>query len=83
MDSDLTPRYSMKRMRDEIARAKDYARREALEEAAKLAETLAWSSTETKIGDIISTERVTAKIAARKISVAIRSLAKAKEADHG
>jgi hypothetical protein len=38
MDSDLTPRYSMKRMRDEIARAKEYARREALEEATKIAD---------------------------------------------
>jgi hypothetical protein len=31
------PRYSMKRMRDEIAKAKDYARREALQEAAAIA----------------------------------------------
>lgn len=48
--------------------------REALEEAAKVAEALVWSSTETKIGDVISTERVAGKIAARKISAAIRAL---------
>lgn len=33
-DEDTRPRYSMKRMRDELAKAKAYARREAIEEAA-------------------------------------------------
>lgn len=37
-DADTRPRYSMKRMRDEIAKAKAYARAEALEEAAKVCE---------------------------------------------
>jgi hypothetical protein len=36
---DNQPRYTTKRLRDEIAKAKAYARREALEEAAKAAET--------------------------------------------
>lgn len=36
---DNQPRYTTKRLRDEIAKAKAYARREALEEAAKVAET--------------------------------------------
>lgn len=36
--ADLMPRYSMKRMRDELRRAKEFARREALEEAAKIAD---------------------------------------------
>lgn len=37
-DADTRPRYSMKRMRDEIAKAKAYARAEALEAGAKEAE---------------------------------------------
>lgn len=36
---DNQPRYTTKRLRDEIAKARAYARREALEEAAKAAET--------------------------------------------
>ena len=36
-DTDTRPRYSMKPMRDEIAKAKAYARAEALEEAANVA----------------------------------------------
>ncbi|TAU33346.1 hypothetical protein ELI20_21080 [Rhizobium ruizarguesonis] len=36
---DNQPRYTTKRLRVEIAKAKAYARREALEEAAKAAET--------------------------------------------
>lgn len=36
--ADEQPRYTTKRLHDEIAKAKAYARREALEEAAQVAE---------------------------------------------
>jgi hypothetical protein len=36
--TDNQPRYTTKRMHDEIAKARAYARREALEEAAQIAE---------------------------------------------
>ncbi|KEQ05719.1 Lar family restriction alleviation protein [Pseudorhizobium pelagicum] len=67
------PRYSMKRMRDEIAKAKDYARREALAEAATAAEAFRdknWIAHDIKTG--IFPKRSEAGVA---IADAIRTLA--------
>jgi hypothetical protein len=75
MADELTPRYSMKRMRDEIARAKEYARREALEEAAKVAERLGSHLVRGESGP----EYVGGNL---DVAAAIRSLSVAKEPDH-
>lgn len=67
------PRYSMRRMRDEIERAKAYSRRETLEEAATAAEAFRdknWIAHDMKAGIFLN--RSEAGIA---IAHAIRSLA--------
>ena len=47
--SDTQPRYTTDRLREEIAKAKSYARREAIEEAAVVAESylfMGWRGSE-------------------------------------
>ncbi|MDK4703850.1 hypothetical protein PH562_16485 [Rhizobium sp. CNPSo 4062] len=70
--SDLMPRYSMKRMRDELRRAEQFARREALEEAALKVDSLR-SVLNRSDGDITHA-RAFIKDLLRDLSSSIRSL---------
>lgn len=74
------PRYSMKRMRDEIAKAKAEARRDAIEEAAKAAEEFRakdWIAHDSKIGIFPKKSEAGVAIADR-----IRALANPEAQDH-
>lgn len=66
MTEDSQPRYTTARLRLEVDKAKAYARREALEEAAALAEVGDWYGQHQTVGDERRAKAIADRIRALK-----------------